>query len=140
MRTESRSNQSLEVRTMRLYYAGLAAGALVLMAPGAARAQNVSFSKDIVPIFKANCATCHNAKQPQGGLSLASFASLDKGGKGGKVLAPKAADSRLVKYLEGTMKPQMPIGNPLPKATIEKIKAWVDQGAKTDVDANLVVI
>jgi WD40 repeat protein len=125
---------------MRIGPGGLVLAAALLAAPSMARAQGVSFSKDIVPIFKANCIKCHSARDRQGGLSLASYADLAKGGKGGKELAPKVEESRLVKYLEGTLKPQMPIGRPLPKATIDKIKAWVAAGAKADVDPNLVVL
>jgi WD40 repeat protein len=125
---------------MRLFRLSLAAGVALLAAPGMARAQGVSFSKEIVPIFKENCIKCHNSRQPQGGLALSSFTTLEKGGKGGKVLAPKAADSRLVKYLEGTLMPKMPIGGTLSKAQIDKIKTWINAGAKPDVDPNLVVI
>src|SRR5690349_9379907 len=96
-----------------------ALGLAILAVPGAARAQSVSFSKDIVPIFRQSCAKCHGSRQPQGGLSLASFAGLEKGGKGGKVIvAGKAPESRLVKYLEGTLQPKMPIGDSLPKPQI----------------------
>jgi WD40 repeat protein len=125
---------------MRLERFTLLIGLALLASPGAARAQAVSFSKDIVPIFKESCIKCHTARQPQGGLALSSFALLEKGGKGGKVLAPKAEDSRLVKYIEGTLQPKMPIGGSLKKEEIAKIKAWVNQGAKADVDPNLVVI
>src|SRR4051812_21583572 len=118
---------------------GLAAGLALLAAPGAARAQSVTFSKDIVPIFRQSCAKCHGARQPQSGLSLATYSGLEKGGKGGKALVPgKAQDSRLVKYLEGTLQPKMPIGDSLPKAQIEKVKAWINAGAKPDVDPNVV--
>ena len=123
---------------MRAYHLGLAAFAAVALS-GTAHAQAVSYSKDIVPIFKAQCIKCHGTAQPQGGLSLASFAALDRGGKGGKVLAPKAAESRLVKMIDGP-KPAMPPGGALKPADVAKIKAWVDQGAKPDVDPNLVVI
>lgn len=124
---------------MRLVHVclGLAAAAAW---PAAAQAQTVSFSKEIVPIFREQCIKCHGTRQPQGGLSLASFAALEKGGKGGKVLAPKASDSRLIKYLDGRLQPKMPIGGSLTPPQIARITAWVDQGAKPDVDANAIVI
>jgi len=118
----------------------IAAAAAILAAPGAAHAQAVSFSKDIVPMLREQCVKCHGAKAPQAGFSVISFAAIDKGGRGGKVLAPKAADSRLIKYLEGTLKPQMPIGAPMKKEQIARFKAWVDQGSKTDVPADTIVI
>ena len=105
-----------------------------------AAAQGPSFSKDIVPIFKTRCIRCHNQKQPQGGLSLSTFGALEKGGKGGKVLGAKADESRLVKFILGVLKPQMPIGESMPKPEIDKVVAWVNAGAKADVDPNTVVI
>src|SRR5687768_2108266 len=118
----------------------LIGAAALLGSPGAAHAQAVSFSKDIVPLLREHCVKCHGAKAPQGGFAVISFAAIEKGGRGGKVLAPRAADSRLIKYLEGTLKPQMPIGAPLKKEQIARFKAWVDQGSKPDVAPETVVI
>jgi len=115
-----------------------AAAALALGAP-AAHAQGIVFSKDIVPILRDGCAKCHNTKQAAGGFSVSTFAEFEKGGKSGKILAPKAADARLVKLIDGP-KPAMPPGNPLPKAQIDKIKAWIEQGAKVDVPPAQVLI
>ena len=71
---------------------------------------------------------------PAGGLSLASYAMLIKGGKGGPPLAAgKSADSRLVKLLMGTTQPKMPPGGSLKQTDIDKIKQWIDAGAKTDL-------
>lgn len=125
---------------MRFVMGVVAAGVALLASPGVARAQSVSFSKEIVPILREQCAKCHGAKNPQGGFSVVSYANLAKGGRGGKEIAPKADDSRLIKYLEGALKPQMPIGSPLPKEQIAKFKAWINQGAKPDVSPDAVVI
>jgi len=127
---------------MRLVYLGLttAAAALLVQGPAGAQAGNVSFSKDLVPILKESCVKCHSTRQPQGGFAVSSFALIEKGGKGGKSLAPKPEDSRLIKYLEGTLKPKMPIGGSLTKPQIDKFKAWIAQGSKSDVDVNALVI
>src|SRR5437762_6850947 len=115
---------------MRNVSLALLAGAALFGAPHAARAQAVSFSKDIVPILRENCAKGHNARQTTGGLSVVSYAGIEKGSKGGKILAPKPEDSRLIKYLTGELKPQMPPTGPLKPDQIAKIKAWISQGAK----------
>jgi WD40 repeat protein len=125
---------------MRWYVVAAVLAGAGLFAPGTAQAQNVSFSKDIVPILKDQCVSCHNTTQPAGGLAVNSFALLTKGGKGGKSFAAKSADSRLVKYLEGILQPKMPIGGSLTRQQIDLVKRWVDQGAKADVEANLLVI
>jgi WD40 repeat protein len=116
-----------------------ATAGVALFAPGVAQAQGIVFSKDVVPILRDGCAKCHNSKQAAGGFSVSSFAELEKGGKSGKVLAPKAVDARLIKLIDGP-KPAMPPGSPLPKAQIDKLKAWVDQGAKIDVAPTQIVI
>lgn len=93
----------------------------------------ISFHKDILPIFRSACVGCHGMNSPAGGLSLASYASLIKGGKGGSPLTiGKGADSRLVKLLLGTMQPKMPPGGSLKQIDIDRIKQWIDAGAKTD--------
>ncbi|MGV3722494.1 MAG: c-type cytochrome domain-containing protein, partial [Actinomycetota bacterium] len=127
---------------MRIVYLGLTAAAAALLAqsPAGAQAGKVSFSKDLVPILKESCVKCHSTRQPQGGFAVSSFALIEKGGKGGKALAAKPEDSRLIKYLEGTLKPKMPIGGSLTKPQIDKFKAWIAQGAKSDVDVNALVI
>jgi len=125
---------------MRNAILAVAVGAALFAAPRTAGAQAVSFSKDIVPILRENCAKCHNARQTTGGLSVVSYAGIEKGSKGGKILAAKPEESRLVKYLTGELKPQMPPTGPLKPEQIAKIKAWITQGAKADVDPNQVVI
>src|SRR5213595_877389 len=112
---------------MRNVSLALLAGAALFGAPHAARAQAVSFSKDIVPILRENCAKCHNARQTTGGLSVVSYAGIEKGGK---ILAAKPEESRLIKYLTGELKPQMPPTGPLKPEQIAKIKTWISQGAK----------
>ncbi len=125
---------------MRLVHVSLVLGLGVIASPGVARAQTVSFSKDIVPIMKEQCVKCHSARQPTGGFAVSSYAALVKGGKGGKLIAAKAADSRLVKLIEGTAQPKMPPGGSMKKEDIAKIRAWIDQGAKPDVAPDAVVI
>ncbi|MGH9843642.1 MAG: c-type cytochrome domain-containing protein [Blastocatellia bacterium] len=91
---------------------------------------SVSYSKAIAPIFQERCVACHNHTARQGGLNMESFESLMNGGKSGAViLAGKSQESRIVKMIEGTLKPRMPIGDPLMQQEIETIKAWIDAGA-----------
>lgn len=55
------------------------------------------------------------------------------GGRHGKAVVPgKGAESTLVKYLLGELKPQMPPGKPLPLDAIGVIRRWIDEGAKID--------
>ena len=93
----------------------------------------VSFYREVFPIFRTACAGCHNGENAAGGLNLTSYASAVKGGKSGPLFVPgKSADSRLVKYVTGALKPQMPPGGGLKQADIDRIRQWVDAGAKAD--------
>lgn len=103
------------------------------IAPPTAKTASVSYYKEIVPLFKTACVGCHNTENPAGGLNLTSYAVALKGGKGGGLLIPgKGAESRLVKYLTGELKPQMPPGSGLKQVDIDKVRRWVDGGAKQD--------
>jgi hypothetical protein len=98
---------------------------------------NVSFKNDIQPIFAAHCEACHIATV-SGGLSLASYQGLVKGGSvvpGSVFTAGDHKDSTIWKILQSTGPwpggNQMPLGGPyLKQADISAITAWIDQGAK----------
>ena len=93
----------------------------------------VSYYREIQPIFRTACSGCHNSENAAGGLNLTSFAASLKGGKGGALfVAGKGADSKLVKYLNGALKPQMPPGGALKTSDIDKFRRWVDEGGKAD--------
>ncbi|HLJ56264.1 MAG TPA: c-type cytochrome domain-containing protein [Chthonomonadaceae bacterium] len=106
-------------------------GALAQARPGSAA--QPSFYRDVNPIFRTACTGCHNMEAAASGLNLTSYATAIKGGRGGALLVPgKAADSRLYKYLTGVLKPQMPPGAGLKQTDIDKVKQWIDAGAKED--------
>jgi len=106
--------------------------ALMLFVP-AVRAE-VDFVKDIKPVIEAACIKCHSGPKAKGGLSMETLAGLIKGGNEGAVLVPgKSADSKIYTFmtLPKTDDSRMPPdGEPLPKATADKMKAWIDEGAK----------
>ncbi|MGH9768708.1 MAG: c-type cytochrome domain-containing protein, partial [Blastocatellia bacterium] len=88
------------------------------------------YARSIEPIFQEKCATCHNHSVRQGGLNLESYEALMNGGKRGSVVVPgKSNESRLVKMLEGSLQPRMPVGDSLSNEEIKVIKAWIDAGA-----------
>ena len=91
--------------------------------PAPPKATAPSFQKDVLPILRTACLGCHSAENPTSGLALNSYAGLMKGGKGGVCIVPgKSADSRLVKYLLGTLQPKMPQGGALKPGDIDHIK------------------
>jgi mono/diheme cytochrome c family protein len=93
----------------------------------------VSYTKDILPIFKATCNECHNAKKKKGKLDMSTYADLKKGGKKGQPWKDGDPDkSLLVELIKGD-KPEMPEdGDPLKPAQVALIARWIKEGAKDD--------
>ncbi len=91
----------------------------------------VDFSRDIEPIFAANCYQCHSAKKASGQLRLDAKAAAIKGGLSGAAIVPgNSKDSRLVHRLLGLNdEARMPMGGQLKPEQIELIKRWIDEGA-----------
>jgi hypothetical protein len=66
--------------------------------PPASTLADVTFDKDIQPLFKAACVRCHGAERPRAQLRLDSLEGVMKGTKQGKILtAGDSANSLLVK-------------------------------------------
>ena len=95
-------------------------------------ARNISFSKDVIPIFHDNClgAGCHAGTAPAGHLSLdtaVAYQQLYQPGKGYiDTATPK--NSLLYSQLLSSADP-MPPGGELSKCDIEIIYKWMEQGA-----------
>lgn len=117
----------------------LACAALAFLTRGTsvpAQQTAIRYTRDIAPLLQDRCAACHNHTTRKGGLNLESYDALRSGGQHGAALVPgQSAASLLVKMLEGTVKPQMPLGEQLSAAEIKLIKAWIDAGAAADTTA-----
>jgi hypothetical protein len=88
----------------------------------------VSYKKDIQPILQNNCYNCHNSMKKKAGIDLRSgYTNV------AKIVKPeKPDDSRLFKCLVGKGAKLMPPKNPLPEETVNKVKAWIEDGAKNN--------
>src|SRR5688500_16151619 len=89
------------------------AGFAALNVPAPAEAQvgrQVSWSKDVLPIFQRRCQLCHGV-EARGGLKLDSYENTMAGGaKGPAIVKNSPANSLLVQYIEGARQPRMPVG------------------------------
>ena len=97
-----------------------------------ARQPRIDFARDIQPIFKQYCAECHGPSKARGRLRLHTPDAIVKGGLSGSPITPgKSEVSLLVRRVMGLDgEDQMPLdGEPLPEATIARLRAWIDQGA-----------
>jgi hypothetical protein len=93
----------------------------------------VDFVRDVQPILKAACLKCHGAERPKGQLRLDSKPHALKGGVSGKAIVPgKGAESPLIQaLLVADPDERMPRkADALPKAQIDLLRAWIDQGAE----------
>jgi mono/diheme cytochrome c family protein len=94
------------------------------------------YTQRVVPIFQANCYSCHGGMNHRGGLNIATKAGMLKGGHDGSVLDTQHPEqSLLIKLIrhEGPADDPMPMP-PKPRqkisdADIATITAWVKAGA-----------
>jgi hypothetical protein len=116
----------------------LAAGVAVAFLAGCAAQDEPSFAEDVKPVLDQYCLSCHvpgGEGYEASGLSMVSYEALMQGATNGPmVVAGDSLGSNLVVLMEGRADPSiyMPKGSheKVPKANIDRIKAWIDDGAK----------
>lgn len=103
--------------------------------PPSATKKDVTFAKDIKPLFEKTCFKCHGTEKQKGKLRVDSIEAIKKGGENGEVVVTgKSAKSSLVHAI-AALDPDMAMppegkGDPLTKEQIGLVRAWIDQGAK----------
>jgi WD40 repeat protein len=107
--------------------------AITFLSLATASAQDKPSYKAVDALLQDKCIACHNHTTRKGDLNLEDFAALMNGGKRGAAVVPgKASESLLVKYIEGTIPPRMPLGDQLSAEEIKIIRDWIDAGAIGD--------
>jgi len=114
--------------------------ALLLIQPLAMGAE-IDFYRDVYPVLKANCISCHNKTTTKGDLNMESPELMKKGGETGPGVVPgKGAESLIVRAAahqdDDLLMP--PKNNKagavnLTATEIGLLKNWIDQGAKHSV-------
>ena len=113
------------------FAAGMAPAQTQTLPPAAGR--EVDFARDIAPILKSRCESCHGPDQQMSGFRLDTRAGLLKGGDGGPaVRVGESAESRLIHLVAGRDEARvMPMGGErLTRRQIGLLRAWLDQGAR----------
>jgi WD40 repeat protein len=107
-----------------------------LASPAAAVEGPVSFREHVAPILVRACLGCHNDQKAAGGLNMATFSRLKKGGKSAGTDVLEAGDpdaSVLIESVRPDASPRMPYKRPpLSDREIRTLELWVKQGAKFD--------
>ena len=80
----------------------------------------VSFKRDVFPIIKTNCLSCHDAVNHFGGIVIENYDQIALSGKSGELYNSIMITSNGKAY--------MPKGGRLLDCEIELIQAWVKQG------------
>lgn len=86
---------------------------------------SMSYANDIVPIFESNsCYGCHSAQANFGNVNMSTHTDLIK----------YVNDGSLVGCLEhtGSFSPMPRGGAKMTDCNINKVKAWISQGAKNN--------
>ena len=96
----------------------------------------VSFKGEIAPLLRAQCQSCHGARDSQGDFRVNSFVELMRAleDEPARVLPGRSGNSLLFQLLtsadEDERMPQK--SGALPAKTIALVKRWIDEGAKFD--------
>ncbi|MFO0879708.1 MAG: PSD1 and planctomycete cytochrome C domain-containing protein [Gemmataceae bacterium] len=93
----------------------------------------VSFERDILPVFKSRCFSCHDARKQTGGYRIDVRSLALKGGESKKpaIVPGKVAASDLFRRISSDeAEVQMPpSGKRLTARQVADIKAWIEAGA-----------
>src|SRR5712692_2332063 len=91
----------------------------------------VAFQRDVQPIFRDHCISCHGPEMQMNGLRLDRRADAMRGGTQTDIGPGNADGSRLYHRLIGTaFGTRMPPAGPLTDDQVNTIKQWIDEGAE----------
>lgn len=93
----------------------------------------MSFEKDIRPIFRTHCLECHTGGEPESSFSLSTRQTTLAGGNYGKAVIPQQpARSLLFQMISGTHPDKIvmpPEGERLSAREVALIREWIQEGA-----------
>jgi len=100
-------------------------------------AKTVDFKKEIYPLLKSRCFSCHEGMNPDSGYRLDVYDELLGFSTGEELIVPGHSEqSKLVELVSTEIAeermPPVDAGVALNKQEIAILKAWIDQGAKWD--------
>src|SRR5207245_4509957 len=108
----------------------ISAAVIMIGVAGAARADDsIDYLKQIKPILKERCFSCHGALKQKADLRLDTIALMREGGDNGAAVVPSnAVDSPLWQRITATepakRMPPLSEGEPLTAAQIALLRRW----------------
>ena len=97
--------------------------------------QPPSYDKEIDPMMRKYCGTCHGKRMPRAFVSVVTYEGMMKSKKGKALVIPGQPDkSILLQTMEGHKPVMPPKGATLQptKDEVSKVRAWILAGAKDD--------
>jgi hypothetical protein len=109
-------------------------GLVVALVQPAVAAPPVDYTREIKPILKARCTSCHGAIRQKGGLRLDTAEFVRRGGESGQAVEPGDSGNSLLidRVTETDLSERMPPeseGVALAPGEIAALRSWIDQGA-----------
>jgi uncharacterized protein DUF1553/uncharacterized protein DUF1549/cytochrome c len=101
-------------------------------------AQSITFERDVLPIFTANCLSCHGGTSiyTQAGLDLRTINSVLRGSLNGPVIVKGSPEkSLLYEKVSKRAMPPVAFKLTLTDAQIETIRKWIELGAPSEKPA-----
>jgi len=100
----------------------------------------VSYHREILPIFRANCLGCHQGAKQRGEYVMTQFDRLMQGGEtGGKAIVPGHPDESFlisqITPVDGHAEMPDEPAKPLSQIEIDLVRRWIGEGAKDDSPA-----
>lgn len=107
----------------------------VLVLSSSLQAAEPDFKKDIEPILKSSCVSCHGPQKSKGGLRLDAAAPNFGVGDLGQSISPGyVGKSFLIHRIESKGDDRMPPEGPaLKPESVKLLKAWIEAGAKRPI-------
>lgn len=117
-----------------LFIAGLWCLVTINAAAVSAEEGRIDYLKNIKPLLKSRCYSCHGALKQESDLRLDTLNLMMHGGSSGAVIVPKdSAKSLLLKRINtgdaDTRMPPESEGEPFSSEQVKLIRDWIDQGA-----------
>jgi hypothetical protein len=110
--------------------------------PSSDSVDRIDFVKDVQPLLRQRCFSCHGAEESESGLRLDQQKRAFEGGDNGRMIVPgKPLESRLLRIVAGqddeigAMPPEGE-GTPLSAGEIAILRAWIAQGAVWPIEAD----
>ena len=138
--TQFFAHRSISALAASLVIASICTGAAVadeIKIAAVKQSEPVDFGKQILPILRSKCLSCHNATEAEGDLVMETPAGIAKGGaEGAGLVAGKGLESLVIKMSAHQVEPVMPpedndvAAKNMTPEELGLFQLWIDQGAK----------